>query len=220
LAVIGFRGAGKAEKKYLSIAFTKMDIGYHTISAVALGIALSACCGFRVFIPLLVASVVAYNHWFALPADMHWIGTGVSVTCFAIASAIEVGAYYFPFLDNILDTIAAPLAVAAGTILAHALIPFPDSEPVLRWLMAFVAGGATAGTIHIGTGIWRLFSTKATLGTGNPVLATGENAAAIAGAIASFFIPVIMSIIMLLVVGWFAYQEILRATTAGKSNLP
>ncbi|HEY4151027.1 MAG TPA: DUF4126 domain-containing protein [Chitinophagaceae bacterium] len=197
-----------------------MDIDYHTISAVALGIALSACCGFRVFIPLLVASIAVYNHWFVLPGDMHWMGSGFSVTCFAAASVIEVGAYYFPFLDNILDTVAAPLAVAAGTLLAYAVIPFPEGEPFLHWVMAFVAGGATAGTIHIGTGIWRLFSTKATLGTGNPVLATGENAAAIAGAIASFFIPLIMSIVMLLIVGWFAYQEIIRATTPGKSNLP
>ncbi len=183
-----------------------MDIDYHTISAVALGIALSACCGFRVFIPLLITSITVYNHWFVLPGNMHWMGSGFSVACFAAASVIEVGAYYFPFLVNILDTVAAPLAVAAGTMLAHALIPFPEGEPFLRWVMAFVAGGATAGTIHIGTGIWRLFSTKATLGTGNPVLATGENAAAIAGAIASFFIPLIMSIVMLLIVGWFAYQ--------------
>jgi uncharacterized membrane protein len=196
-----------------------MEIGYHTISIVALGVALGASCGFRVFIPLVVAAVAASNHWFALPWDMHWLGTGTAIICFGIAALIEVSAYYFPFLDNILDTVATPLAVAGGTILACAVLPLPEHEPLVRWVLAFVAGGATAGTIHIGTGIWRLFSTKATLGTGNPVLATGENAAALAVALGSFFIPLVMGILMLAVVGWFAFQEIIRLST-GKSNMP
>ncbi|HSC36770.1 MAG TPA: DUF4126 domain-containing protein, partial [Chitinophagaceae bacterium] len=110
-------------------------------------------------------------------------------------------------------------AVVAGTILAAALMPLPGQEPVVRWGLAFVAGGATAGTIHIGTGIWRLFSTKATLGTGNPVLASAENAAAVGVAFLSFLMPLVMSIVMLLVVGWFAYQELTQLTT-GKSSLP
>jgi hypothetical protein len=205
------------KKKSKKLPYMEMD--YHSISAVALGIGVGACCGFRVFIPLLVASVAAYNHWFVPPADMHWLGSGFSIACFAVASAVEIAAYYFPFLDNILDTVAAPLAVAAGTILAHALIPFAENEALLSWVLAFLAGGATAGTIHVGTGIWRLFSTKATLGTGNPVLATGENAAAVAGAVFSFFIPLIIGVVMLLIVSWFAYQEIISATTASKSNL-
>ena len=196
-----------------------MEMDYHTISAVALGIALGACCGFRVFIPLLIASIAAYNQWVVLPPDMFWLGSKAAIICFSIAGLAEVAAYYFPFLDNILDTVAAPLAVAAGTILAAALMPLPGQEPLVRWGLAFVAGGATAGTIHIGTGIWRLFSTKATLGTGNPVLASAENAAAVAVAFLSFLMPLVMSIVMLLVVGWFAYQELTQLTT-GKSSLP
>lgn len=191
---------------------------YHTISAIALGIALGASCGFRVFIPLLIVAVAAYSQWLALPADMQWLGSEAAVILFVVAAVAEIGAYYFPFLDNIMDTFTAPLAVAAGTILAAALLPIPVQEPLVRWGLALVAGGLTAGTIHVGTGIWRLFSTKATLGTGNALLATGENAVALAIGIGSFFIPLIMSLLMLLVVGWFVFQEII-GTSAWKSNL-
>ena len=187
-----------------------MHFDYHMISAIALGIALSACCGFRIFVPMLAGAVAAYNHWFNVPADMQWLGSWPAIICFATAAVIEIGAYYFPFLDNILDAIAAPLAVIAGTILSFAILPGAGNEPMLRWVAALVAGGATAGTIHIGTGLLRLFSTKATLGTGNPVIATGENAVAVTGAIFSFVIPVIIAVILLIVVFWILITYIRR----------
>jgi hypothetical protein len=195
-----------------------MEMNHHTVSAIALGIGLGACCGFRVFIPLLIAAIAAQNQWVVLAPDMHWLGSEAAIVIFAIGAVVEVSAYYFPFLDNIIDTFTAPLAVAAGLILAAALLPIPIQEPLVRWGLALVAGGLTAGTIHVGTGIWRLFSTKATLGTGNAVLATGENAVALAAGIGCLFIPVIVSVLMLVIVGWFASREIIGAG-AWKSNL-
>ncbi|MEO5592283.1 MAG: DUF4126 domain-containing protein [Chitinophagaceae bacterium] len=195
-----------------------MHFDYHIISAIALGIALSACCGFRIFIPMLAGAVAAYNHWFSFSADMQWLGTLPAIICFATAAIIEVGAYYFPFLDNILDAVAAPLAIAAGTVLAFAILPAGNNEPLLRWVAALIAGGATAGTIHIGTGLLRLFSTKATLGTGNPVVASGENAVAISASILSFVVPVIIATILLLVVIWIGYKGV-RRISSGKSKM-
>lgn len=195
-----------------------MHFDYHIISSVALGIALSACCGFRIFIPMLAAAIAAYNHWFGFSADMQWLGTLPAIVCFATASIIEIGAYYFPFLDNILDAIAAPLAVAAGTIVAFAILPTGNSEPLLRWVTALIAGGATAGSIHVGTGLLRLFSTKATLGTGNPIVASGENVVAVGASILSFVIPVIVASVLLLLVGWIVYKG-LRRISSGKSKM-
>ncbi|MBS1567779.1 MAG: DUF4126 domain-containing protein, partial [Bacteroidetes bacterium] len=141
-----------------------------------------------------------------------------TVIIFGVAALTEITAYYIPFLDNIIDTFTAPLAAAAGTLLAAALLPVPLHEPFVRWGLALLLGGLTAGTVHVGTGIWRLFSTKATLGTGNALLASGENVAALAVCTAAFFIPVIMSVLMLVVVCWFAFQEIIGAN-AWKANL-
>src|SRR5450432_2135005 len=195
-----------------------MHFDYHIISAIALGVALSACCGFRIFIPMLVGSIAAYNHWFSFSADMQWLGSLPAIICFATAALIEIAAYYFPFLDNILDAIAAPLAIAAGTLLAFAILPSGQSEILLRWATALIAGGATAGTIHVGTGLLRLFSTKATLGTGNPVVASGENVVAITASVLSFIVPVIIATILLLVVVWIGYKGV-RRISSGKSKM-
>jgi hypothetical protein len=150
---------------------------------------------------------------------MQWIGSLPAMICFGTAAVVEVVAYYFPFVDNILDTIATPLATAAGTVMAASFLPIGDFDPMLRWVLAIVTGGAAAGTIQTGTGLLRLFSTKATLGTGNSVVATGENAAAVIGSLSSLVIPVVIAIIMILLVFWIAYRGIKRFT-GKKSNLP
>lgn len=180
------------------------------ITSIALGVALSACCGFRIFIPLLAGSVAAYKQWFHVPVDMQWIGSLPAMICFGTASVIEIAAYYFPFVDNLLDTVATPLATVAGTVMAASFLPIGDFDPMLRWVLAIITGGAAAGTIQTGTGLLRLFSTKATLGTGNSVVATGENAAAVVGSISSLIVPVIVAIIMILLVAWVAYKGIKR----------
>lgn len=170
------------------------------VSAMAMGIGISACCGFRVFIPMLAASIASYFNWIPVNTGMEWLGTLPALICFGTAAVIEIAAYYFPFLDNILDTVAAPLSVIAGTILASSFIPLSETSPVLKWGIGLLAGGATAGTIQLGTGILRLFSTKATVGAGNPVIATGENLAAITGSALSFLIPIIICICLLALV--------------------
>lgn len=176
------------------------------ISAVALGIALSACCGFRVFIPLLAASVAGYFHWYNLSPASAWMTTLPALICFATAAIMEILAYYIPVIDNLLDTIATPLSVVAGTVLASSILPIDADQGLLRWGMALLAGGATAGTIQLGTGILRLFSTKTTAGTGNVVVATGENAAAIGGVLMSFLVPGLMAVVILVLVMYFLYR--------------
>src|SRR3954465_4567821 len=110
-----------------------MHFDYHILSAVALGIALSACCGFRIFIPMIAAAIGAHNQWFHLSPDMSWLGSLPAIICFGTAALVEIAAYYFPFLDNILDAVAAPLAIAAGTVLSFALLPAGAADPLLRW---------------------------------------------------------------------------------------
>ena len=167
-----------------------------------MGIALSACAGFRVFIPMLAGALAAHFNMIDLPADMNWLSSWPAIICFGTAAVAEIGAYYIPFVDNILDTIATPLSVAAGTILASSILPMADLEPLTRWGVALVAGGSAAGTIQIGTGLLRLFSSKATIGSGNAIVSTTENAAAVTGSLLAFFIPVIVAIMLLILIVW------------------
>jgi len=176
------------------------------LTNIALGIALSACCGFRVFIPLLAGALAGHFQFFSLPADMQWLASWPAIICFGTAAIAEIAAYYIPFIDNLLDTIAAPLSVAAGTVLATSFLPLTDLDPLLRWGTGLLAGGSSAGVIHIGAGLLRLFSSKATVGTGNAIVSTTENAAAISGSILSFIIPVIVAVVLLFLIVWIVVK--------------
>jgi hypothetical protein len=183
---------------------------FSLLTNIALGIALSACCGFRVFIPMLAGALASHFQLITLPTDMQWLSGWPAIICFGVAAVAEVGAYYVPFIDNALDTIATPLSVVAGTVLATSILPLSDQEPLLRWGAGFLAGGSSAGVIQMGTGLLRLFSSKATVGTGNVVVASTENAAAVSGSVLSFFIPVVIAVLVLVLIGWIVRKLSLR----------
>jgi hypothetical protein len=187
-----------------------MDQGL--ITTIAMGIALSATAGFRVFVPMLAAAVSGHFNIIHLPPDMGWLSSWTSIICFATAAVAEIAAYYIPFIDNLLDTIATPLSVAAGTLLAFSILPLSGQEPIVRWGLAFLAGGSTAGTIQLGTGLLRLLSSKATIGTGNAVVATTENAAAVTSTLLSFVIPVMVALLLLILCVWVVARLFKRIT--------
>jgi len=177
-----------------------MNFDVQTITATALGIALAACCGFRVFVPMLVAGLASRFDIFNFSENFSWLSSTPALVALGAATVAEIIAYYVPFIDNILDTISAPAAGIAGTLLAASVIPI-DNE-WMKWIIGIVAGGGGASLISSGTGLLRLFSSKATLGTGNAVVATGENTAAIGGSILAFLVPVIMAILFVLFFFW------------------
>ncbi len=134
------------------------------------------------------------------------MGSWTAIACFGTAAIAEVGAYYIPFVDNLLDTIATPLSVISGTVLAFSILPVTEQEPLVRWGVALITGGSAAGTIQLGTGLLRLFSSKATVGTGNVVVATTENVAALSVSLLSFFIPVIVALILIILICWIVVK--------------
>ena len=188
------------------------------IAAVALGVALSACCGFRVFVPMLAGSLASFFNWYHFAPQMEWLGTLPALITFATASVLEIGAYYIPFVDNLLDTIAAPLSVAAGTVLASSILPI--DENMTRWIAALFTGGVAAGTLNLGTGLLRLFSSKFTAGTGNVVVASTENAAAVGGSALSLLAPVIAAVVLGLLVVWVIIKMTARLKKAVSRRTP
>ena len=145
-----------------------MDI----VLALCLGIALSAACGFRVFIPPFAMSLAAVYGDFELSPQLAWLSTYPATIALGVATVVEVLAYYVPVVDNLLDTIEIPTAIAVGTILTGANLG--DVDPVLQWSLAVIAGGGTAGIIEGGTALTRLAATGFTGGIGNILLATME----------------------------------------------
>jgi len=186
-----------------------MDItSTDTLMAFALGIGLSAASGFRAFVPLLVASLAARSGYLTLAPGMEWIAADAAVAAFAIATILEVFAYYAPWLDNLLDTIATPAAVLAGTVLMVAVLP--DLPPALRWGLAIIAGGGAAGVIQALTVLLRLKSTALTGGLGNPIVATGELIGAIVVSLLALLAPLV-GLILVVALGLSALRRARRA---------
>ena len=101
-----------------------MDI--ELITAITLGIGLAASAGFRVFVPMLVASIAAYFGILPAQVSFAWLGSWPAMICFGSATIIEIVAYYLPWLDNLLDTITTPLAVGSGTLLLTSVLPIDN----------------------------------------------------------------------------------------------
>lgn len=171
------------------------------ITAIALGIGLSAGAGFRVFVPMLVASLGAYFGWIPLNSGFEWLGTLPTLIVFGVAVVVEIAAYYIPFVDNALDAIATPLAVLAGTLLMTSVMPI-DNE-LLRWVSGFIVGGGASAAIQGGSVVMRALSSTSTAGLGNPVVATGENVAAVGISVGSILLPIVVAIIAITLIIYF-----------------
>ena len=111
--------------------------GMEYVLAMCLGIGLSAACGFRIFVPLLGINIAAMSGHLTVAEGFDWLGTLPAFAVFLTATVLEVAAYYVPWLDNLLDTIATPAAVVAGTIITASLVT--DMSPMLRWTLAVIA---------------------------------------------------------------------------------
>src|SRR6476660_2833983 len=111
--------------------------------SIVLGVGLAAATGFRVFLPLLIVSGAAYTGHLPLADSFIWLGTPSALTMLGVAALVEILAYYVPGVDNLLDTLATPAALVAGTLVSAAVIT--DLPPMLKWTTAIIAGGGVAG---------------------------------------------------------------------------
>jgi hypothetical protein len=192
--------------------------GTDTLVSIALGIGLAAAVGFRVFLPLLVASLAAYTGHLHLDENFAWLGSLTAVTMLGVAAVVEVLAYYVPVVDNLLDTITTPLALVAGTVVSAAVIT--DLPPLIKWSTAIIAGGGVAAITQGVTMLVRAKSTAFTAGVGNPVVSTIEMIAAAGVAVLALLAPLI-AIALVALFCWLAVRlvrKVLRSSSAAKQS--
>ncbi len=176
--------------------------------SILLGVGLSAATGMRIFVPALLASLATQQGFISPGEGFAWMGTWPAIIAFGVATVVEVGAYYVPWVDNALDTIAGPGAVVAGGLIATSFIDI-DSE-ALRWMLGMIAGGSTAGLVQTGTALLRAGSSVTTGGVANPVVSTGELVGAASMSVLSVLAPLI-AVVTLLVLGYLAYRRIRKS---------
>lgn len=175
--------------------------------SVALGIGLAAAVGFRVFLPLLVVSVAGYTGYLPLSDSFSWLATLPALVMLGVAAVLEIGAYYIPGVDNLLDVVATPAALVAGTVVAAAVMT--DLPPIVKWTTAVIAGGGAAGITQAVTGLLRAKSTVTTGGLGNAIIATGELGGSLLTSVLALFMPLV-AVAFVVLFCWLSVKLIRR----------
>jgi hypothetical protein len=175
------------------------------IMSIMIGVALSATCGFRVFVPLLAVNIGTR----ALDADgqplielaggFDWLSSDIALMVFLVATLFEIGGYYIPWIDNLLDTIASPASIVAGTVITASFATGMD--PWLQWLLGVIAGGGAAGAVQATTVVARAGSTVTTGGLGNPIVASVETSGAFLGSALSIVAVKFAIVVFVLLLG-------------------
>ena len=162
------------------------------VIAAFMGISLAAASGFRVFLPPFLMSLavkVSLIDIALVGSQVEFFTSTPAIIILGIATVAEFAAYYTPWIDNILDTIATPAAVLAG--IGVTAISLEGSEPIVQWAIAVIAGGGMSATIQTATVATRGISSTFTLGVANPVVATSENIASVALTIIAILFPIL-----------------------------
>jgi Domain of unknown function (DUF4126) len=181
-------------------AFFNLD----TLVELMLAISLSSAAGFRVFVPLLVLSAAAVLGHIDLPPNFDWIENPQALGLFAIAAILEILGYAVPWLDHALDLVATPAAILAGTVMTASLAP--EMDPLVKWTLALVAGGGTAGLTKAVMNLLRGTSTAATGGLANPVFAALELLVAVTLSALAVTLPVVAGVGVIGIFGFLMYK--------------
>lgn len=188
----------------------KKETVMETILGLCIGVGLSAACGFRVFVPLLVMSIATMMGWFEPSKGFEWLAMPSVCLALAVATVCEVAAYYIPWVDNALDTVATPAAMIAGTLTTMA-VSSGEMSQFAGWAAAIIVGGGTAGVVQMSTVAARGVSTATTGGLGNFVIATGEWIGAILLSVSALLVPALVAIVVviavILAIRWIRHKK-------------
>lgn len=176
-----------------------------TVLAALIGIALSATCGFRIFVPLLAVCLATRAEGedaqplVELANNFNWLASDSALIVFMVAAIFEIVGYYLPVIDNFLDTVATPASVLAGTLITAAFLT--GMEPWMQWVLGLIAGGGMAGAVQSTTVVARAASTVTTGGLGNPIVASVETGYSFLGS----FLAVLAAPVALVILLFFVF---------------
>jgi hypothetical protein len=177
---------------------------FDTLVELMLALSLSSAAGFRVFVPLLALSAAAVLGHIDLPTNFDWLENPQALGLFAIAAILEILGYAIPWFDHALDLVATPAAILAGTVMTASLAPAMD--PLVKWTLALVAGGGTAGITKAVMNLLRGTSTASTGGLANPIFAALELLVAVTLSALAVTLPIAAGILVIGIFGFSMYK--------------
>ena len=174
-----------------------------SLISIALGIGLAAAAGFRVFVPLFALSLASYFNVWPLNEQWQWLASPFALMILAAACIAEALAYLIPWFDNLLDTLAVPLAGVAGTAVMASTMA--DLNPAVTWALAIIGGGGAAAVIKGVNASGRAVSTVTTGGVVNPIFSIWETVSAAFMSFLAIFFPV-LAVIAVIIIAFIMYK--------------
>jgi len=170
---------------------------YTLFVSIFLAIGLSAACGFRIFIPPLTYGLLYKAELVQLDTSWNWIGNDWVVAVLFIAAIIEIFGNLIPWVDNLLDILATPTSIMAGTILSASCLS--DFSPGLQWILSVISGVLITGGFQLTTISLRGMSSVFTGGLINPIFSIIEDLISFGITLTIIFSPIIGIIVILLI---------------------
>ncbi len=175
-----------------------MDV-VQILLSLSLGLGLAAACGFRVFIPPLMMGIGSRLDLYKLEGSFVWVDDTWAIAIFAVATLLEIGGYFIPWIDNLLDAVATPAAIIGGIFVTSASLE-GELDPSAQWTLSVIAGGSVSGVIQLGTVATRAISTGTTGGLANPIISLLEAVASILCILISLFLVAIIPIVIIFLI--------------------
>ena len=179
------------------------------ILAIGAGIVLAASAGLRAFVPLFAVGVASRTFGWDLATEIQWLASNTALTCFGIASALEVAADKIPVVDHALDAVHTIIGPIAGALAGLSVwLHFP---PVAATVLALMVGAPVAGGVHLIAATTRVKSTAVSGGTLNPVASTVEDGVTLGAIAVAIFAPLLalaLAILLLVVMGRYVTRRL------------
>ena len=174
-----------------------MENFYTLLVSIILAIGLSAACGFRIFIPPLLYGLLYKAELVQLDTSWNWIGNDWVISVLFLAAIIEILGSLIPWVDNLLDILATPTSIMAGTILSASCLS--DFSPGLQWILSVTSGVLITGGFQLTTISLRGMSSVFTAGLINPIFSIIEDLISFGITLTIIFSPIIGIIVILLI---------------------
>ena len=182
------------------------------LSAIFMGVGLSAASGLRAFLPLLLACLAAKTGLFGfhLGGNFRWLASDTALIALTIASVVEIAGDKIPVIDHGLDALGTMLRPGAGALVAAAV--WNQNDPATAALMGLIFGAPLALGVHSAKASTRGVSTFSTAGIGNPILSVLEDFTALFLGLLAFLVPLLIPIFLVAIacLGWKIAKRLRR----------
>lgn len=180
------------------------------ITPVFLGISLSAACGLRALIPVLVFGVAVAAGHISPSSGFAWIGSSAALAAFAALAGAELFASFTEKAGRLFDLAATPIAMLVGSLLAMAA--FRDVDVLVGTLVPLIIGVGIAGPSQSLVGLMRARFVAASGRKGRAVAGLAEASGALLLAALGVLAPLAGGVLVLalLAARWNDVREAVR----------